>query len=133
APAALLEHLQSLDSEILGHFRGDDQGWFAAELSISDAGVVTLERFLSTEEDIRAELNTWAAWVEANATDATRLMQHLIATKQVFTVQVEDEDADEAIFVSLCRHLARLTDGVYQIDGQGFFDVEGRLLVREES
>ena len=64
-PAALLDHVRGCGSEITGHFRGDDQGWFAADLMGADEdSVVRLERFLANEEGIRAELNTWAAWLE---------------------------------------------------------------------
>ena len=33
----------------------------------------------------------------------------------------------------VCRFLARATDGIYQIDGQGFFAADGTLLVTEEA
>jgi hypothetical protein len=130
-PPALLEFLQTLDPGIRGHFRGDDLGWFAVELRLPEGGIMTLERFLSTEDDIRAELNHWAAWVESNGEDVHRLMQQIISTKQVFTLRIEDEEADEALYVDLCRYLAGITEGVYQIDGQGFFDAAGGRLIAE--
>ena len=33
--------------------------------------------------------------------------------------------------LALCRHLARETEGFYQVDGVGFFAADGTLLVRE--
>src|SRR5262245_55069313 len=118
-PAALLEHLRRRGVEAEGHFRGDDQGWFRAELVLAPgAPPLELERFLSSEEGIRAELNTWAAWLEAaDSPHSARLMRHMIGTRQLFTLrQAADEGA-----VALCRFLAGATDGVYQVDGAGFF------------
>ncbi len=87
-------------------------------------------RYLSTEEGIRAELNTWAAWVESTGDGPIqqRLMQHLISTRQIFVLH----DAPPELAIPVCQHLARVTEGVYQVDGQGFFDADGRLLVAEE-
>src|SRR2546423_10637836 len=65
-PAALLEQMQRAGLAVTGHFRGDQQGWFRADLvyPVADARI-ELERFLSSEEGVRAELNTWAAWLES--------------------------------------------------------------------
>src|SRR5438552_4025114 len=89
APAALLEHLQRLGYQARGHFKGDDLGWFAAQLFFNpDEPPCQLERFLAAEEGIRNELNTWAAWLETieDNPHAARLMQHMIGTKQLFTL-----------------------------------------------
>jgi hypothetical protein len=137
-PAALLDHLHGLDYEVTGHFRGDEQGWFKADLVYPDADArLPLERFLATEEGIRAELNTWAAWLESTGDghEPARLMQHVIGTKQLFTLHCPDEDADaklvDELCVALCRYLATETAGVYQIDGRGFFVASGKLLIAE--
>src|SRR5215475_6522172 len=64
-PAALLAYLHAQGLAVPGHFRGDDEGWFAAEFEMeAGATPLYLERYLATEEGIRADLNTWAAWVE---------------------------------------------------------------------
>src|SRR5438552_3803584 len=61
-PAALLEHLHGQGFPVAGHFRGDDRGWFRAELVFAaDAPPVVVERYLADEEGIRLELNSWAA------------------------------------------------------------------------
>ena len=39
---------------------GDDLGW----TSIA-AGDLLIERYLTEADDLRGELNTWAAWVES--------------------------------------------------------------------
>jgi hypothetical protein len=131
-PAVLLEQLQALCAGATGHFRGDDQGWFEAEL-VGDATRVGLQRFLATEEGIRGELNTWAAWLETaeDSPHRGRLMQHMIGTAQLFVVEETSGATDEDLCVGVCRFLARETAGVYQVDDQGFFEADGTLLLRE--
>jgi hypothetical protein len=136
-PAALLEHLHGLGLPVRGHFHGDDQGWFRAELvPDADAAPLELERYLAEEEGIRAELNTWAAWLETAEGNphAGRLMQHVIATRQVFTLQSSPDDEDpppEEVCLAVCRFLASAADGVFQGDGRGFCAADGAVLVPE--
>jgi hypothetical protein len=134
-PAALLEHLHGLDFEVTGHFRGDAQGWFRAELIYPEADArFELERFLATEEGIRAQLNTWAAWLETACPDEPRWLQQLISTTQVFTLHSigEGNGADIVPFCqALCQFLATTTAGTYQADGAGFFTAAGTLIVKE--
>jgi hypothetical protein len=140
---ALLEWLRARESEATGHFRGDELGWFEARLEIpSIASPLIVERFLTKEDEIRGELNTWAAWLESagDSENHVRLMQQVIGTSQLFTIhQVLNDDADEAedshyietLCLNLCQFLARCTDGIYQIDRRGFFTADGMLLVAE--
>ncbi|MCC6418761.1 MAG: hypothetical protein IT429_11045 [Gemmataceae bacterium] len=137
-PAALLEHLHGTGLEVSGHFRGDDQGWFRADLSLPDeGGSVEAECYLATEEGVRQELLTWAAWLETTAPGPVqdRLMLHLIGTRRVYTLHTGEDGADaeatRALCAALARFLARTTEGVYQADGEGFRDAEGALLVAE--
>jgi hypothetical protein len=133
-----LEQVRALGVPVTGTFKGDDLGWFRAELVIGDDAVpLPVERFLGSEEGIRAELNTWAAWLESAGEGPVylRLMQHMIGTTQVFTLgplDPDDEAAVSPVCVALCRFLAGATAGVYQADGQGFFAADGTLLVPEE-
>jgi hypothetical protein len=133
APAALLENLHGLGFLVSGKFSGDDQGWFRAELADSKGNILALERFLTSEEGIRAELNNWAAWIETTGEQATqsRLMQHMISTRQLFTMQPGNTEGMEQQCLALCRFLAQATEGVYQVDERGFFDPEGTLLLPE--
>jgi hypothetical protein len=143
-PTALLEEVRRLCPDAQTHFRGDDLGWFAAELVVDpDEPPLRLDRYLTKEDDIRADLNTWAAWLESAGESPIhlRLMQHVISTTQLFTLHqpVEDhEDNSEAdskidnLCAHLCRFLASSTDGVYQADHQGFFSADGVRLVSEE-
>ncbi len=138
-PAALLEHLRRQGFPVTGHFRGDDQGWFAAEITFED-GVTPMqvERYLASEEGIRAELNSWAAWLETLEENphAGPLMQHMVGTAQVFTVRqpvrVSKVLRSAPHCWEACLFLAQATDGVFQIDGRGFFDAQGNLLVDAE-
>ena len=132
-PAALLERLNVVAPDA-GQFHGDDAGWFRAELVVAGT-TLELERFLSSEEGVRAELNSWAAHLEAcgDGPEYVRLMERIIQTRQLFTVGRPDDAPDlDGVCVALCRFLAEATDGVYQTDGRGFFGADGTLLVRDE-
>jgi hypothetical protein len=133
-PAALLEHLQSLGIETTGQFRGDHQGWFQADLNCgADVAPLHVERFLAQEEGIRDILNTWAGWIETaeESPSRGRLMQHVIATSQLFVMERPADHTDETLCVGVSRFLARQTAGVYQVDDQGFFSPDGMLLLQE--
>jgi len=133
APAATLQRLNDL-APVAGHFHGDEEGWFRAELVVAETTLM-LERFLSREEGVRAELNIWAAHLETcgDGPEHVRLMERMIQTRQLFTLERSDQASSlDNICVALCRWLAETTDGVYQIDGQGFFAADGAQLVRDE-
>jgi hypothetical protein len=137
-PARLLEEARRLNPDVSGRFRGDDLGWFRADLALAgEEPPLPVERFLSSEDGIRAELNTWAAWLEETGRpEAVPLMQHMVSTTQVFTLGPLDPDADltvESLCAGLCRFLAKETAGVYQVDGQGFFTADGALRVPEDA
>jgi hypothetical protein len=138
SPAGLLEHLQQLGIAVATNFKGDDDGWFRAELVMELAGdAVLLERYLVSEEGIRGELNNWAAWIESTGDGPmqTQLMQHMIGTQQLFTVRPPENATDpekaSRLCLDVCRYVARETGGVYQVDGQGFFAPGGEWLLKE--
>jgi hypothetical protein len=142
APAELLETLHRLGVEATANFCGDDLGWFQADFLIgAGAPPLRLERYLTKEDAIRGELNTWAAWLESAGDSPAhlQLMQHVISARQLFTLHEPLEHADEpnadarieALCLGMCQFLARLTEGVYQADHHGFFDPAGTLLVVE--
>jgi hypothetical protein len=142
APADLLEALRDLGVEATAHFRGDDLGWFQADFTFdADAPSLRLERYLTKEDAIRGELNTWAAWLENTGDSPThlQLMQDIINITQLFTLHQLSEDADdpetdphmEAVCLDLCQFVAKLTEGFYQADHHGFFSSDGTLLVAE--
>jgi hypothetical protein len=147
-PAAFLEHIRrETGYDIEGKFSADEQGWFRAELDM-DHGMLllTIDHYLAEEKGIRAELNTWAAWLETMEHDPNHgmLMQHMIRTSQVFTFQGPTEaesvlPGTQCLYLEICGFLARVTEGVYQADGDGlfgsgdgFYSADGALLLKEE-
>jgi hypothetical protein len=132
APAALLERLNGL-AAVAGEFGGDAAGWFRADFAVAGGPSLHLERFLSTEEGIRAELNSWAAHLETGDDPrGAALMERVIQSKQLFTLErPDDAEGADGLCVALCRLLAETTDGVYQIDGRGFFAADGAFLAPE--
>lgn len=137
-PAALLAHLQALGMPAAGQFRGDDLGWTGAELILQAAATpVSLERYLTSTDDLRDDLNTWAAWLETQDHEPRHraLMEHVIGTRQLITIRRPLDQADEVALERLCSHLcqwlAARTDGIYQVDSEGFFAADGTLLLQE--
>src|SRR4051812_3197995 len=86
-PSSLLEALHAQGFSVEGRFRGDDLGWFGCEFHFPAGAPVYLERFLPKEDEIRDDLNTWAAWVEAQHYEPRRfdLMEKIVQTQQLFT------------------------------------------------
>lgn len=127
-PARLETFLRRLSPDAECHFQADDQGWFRAQFLVDDA-VAVVERYLVTEEGIREELNTWAAWVEtaASGPEQAELMERLIRTRQLLLLT----DLPEEHAGAITSYLAQLTDGIYQADGRGLFATSGELLVSE--
>jgi hypothetical protein len=132
-PAALLEHLNGQGALVTGHFHGDDDGWFQADLVGAGGGPLHLERYLAREEGVRDILNTWAGWLETadHSPNHGRLMQHMISTSQLFVLERPGEQVDQSLCIGICRFLAQETAGVYQVDAEGFFSSDGTLLLRE--
>lgn len=137
-PAALAAHLHAAGLPVEPHFRGDDLGWTSGELRLSGLNTpVTLDRYLAAEDDIRDELNAHAALLEAcdYSPNNGPLMAHVIQTRQLVVIRkpldASDEIALEKLLLETCRFLAAHTDGVYQIDGEGWFAADGTLLVKE--
>jgi len=110
----------------------DEQGWYQAHFPLL-WGEIELNRWQAKKDDIRSELNTWAAWVEANGgTELGSLMQHIVTAQQVFTWSIDPTAVDGAAFSALlCRFLCEATAGVYQIDGVGFMGADDTLLIPE--
>ena len=93
---------------------------------------LALECFSADEEGIRAELDSWAAFLETcDGPHAVPLMERAIQTRNLFTLHDPTEAGLDHACVTLCQHLATLTAGFYQIDDIGFFAADGTLLVSE--
>jgi hypothetical protein len=138
SPADLVAELHAAGLAVEPHFKGDDLGWTAGELRLPGGGTsVYLERYLAKEDDIRDELNSFAALLETcdYSPNSGPLMQHVIQTRQLVTlrkpVDARDEVTLENVMLRTCQHLAARTDGVYQIDGAGWFAADGELMLQE--
>jgi hypothetical protein len=131
SPDAILDFLNRIQ-EMHCRFHGDDRGWFHADLAAEDISL-SLDRYTVDEEGVRAQLNTWAAFVESRADggELTRLMERLIQSQQLFVLH-RPAAAGSLLCVWLSAQLAQWTDGVYQIDGKGFFDRDGNFLLPDE-
>jgi hypothetical protein len=136
-PSALVEALHEQDFAVESHFRGDDLGWFGCEFRLGVGTPVYLERFLAKEDEIRDDLNTWAAWVEAQHYEPRRfdLMEKIVQTRQLFALRKPIDHSDEVTLDRFClavvQWLAKETGAVYQIDGKGFFDAAGGSVLEE--
>jgi len=132
---AVLECLHSLGAE--GWFDGGETEWTQVTMTLGAATPLSLERFLATDEGIRAELNSWAAFLETCEynSNSVPLMEHLIQTNQLFNLRRPSDPSDEELVqrfcLGLCQFLAQAADGVYQTDDEGFYRADGVLLLRE--
>jgi len=135
-PEALLAHLRQQGLEVTGEFDGNGPDWFRGELSL-DPVTLVLERFHAGDEGVRAELNTWAALLETHEDNPhhVSLMERTIQSSQLFTLcRPEDNDShvdSEGLCQSVCRYLAGVTGGFYQIDDTGFFAADGTQLIQD--
>jgi hypothetical protein len=135
-PDALLRTLRETAPDVSLQFELGERGWLRAAVRLPRADApLYLDRFWRDEEGIRAELQAWAAWLETcdDNPHSGPLMQHMTSTQQVFTLRrPADAAALDAVCTAVCRFLAQATTGVYQVDGQGFFDADGNLLIPSE-
>ena len=138
SPAALAGHLHAAGLPVEPHFKGDDLGWTAGELRLPGLSTpVLLDRYLTSEDDLRADLNAHAAELETmtHSPHAAGLMAHVIQTQQLMTIRkpvaASDEVTLERLLDLTCRFLAAGCDGIYQVDGQGWFAPDGTLLAEE--
>jgi hypothetical protein len=137
--ADFLKHLHETGVPVPGHFGGDDQGWFRVDFVFDEAAPpLRLNRYLVVEEELRDILDGWAAWVEEQEDhpNVDRLMQHIVSTQQVFTLECSrdryEEDRVRSLCLGACQYLARETGGIYQVDNEGFYAANGKLLLPEE-
>jgi hypothetical protein len=138
SPAALVDRLRGEGLDVIPHFKGDDLGWTEGELHLPVGGSpVLLARYLTAEDDLRDDLNGYAAELETMDFDPNHrvLMERVIQTQQLITIRKPVDQADEVMLDRLVeatmRHLAMATSGVYQIDRQGWFAADGTKLLTE--
>jgi hypothetical protein len=135
--AALCERLATIDVAVVPSVRGDDLGWTEAELRYGEHAI-GLARFLTVEDDLRDDLNAYAAELEgmvAIEPRATPLMERVIQSKQLITIRMPvalaDESFGERVGRPTAMWLAGRIDGIVQIDGSGWHAADGERLVAE--
>jgi hypothetical protein len=137
SPAALAEHLHACGLAVEPHFKGDDLGWTSGEFRLPVGSPVLLARYLTKEDDLRDDLNTYAAELETMdySPNSVPLMERVIQSKQLITLRKPVDAADEVLLEKVLeaavQFLAAATDGMYQVDGRGWFTASGELLVQE--
>ena len=138
SPAALAAHLHAAGVPVVPHFKGDDLGWTSGELHLPGGGTpVLLARYLTAEDDLRDDLNAYAALLETMdySPNHAPLMEHVVRTQQLVTLRKPLDHADEVTLdkavLETCQFLAANCEGVYQIDGQGWYAADGSLLLQE--
>lgn len=114
------------------HVVGDELGWTACTLRLPAGASLRLEHYETEADQLRDELNSWAAWLESQTQQPhhVALMQSVIETRHLYVMQAPGHEND-----SICHHvmayIALHRDGVVQIDGQGFFAANGDWLLQE--
>lgn len=137
APAGIEACLAGLGVAVGARFDEDESGWHRAELTLGGGAPLVLERWLADEEGLRAELSSWAAYLETldYSPNAGPLMERAIQARQLFTLRRPIDHPNEALLgracQALCQFLARETSGFYQADDRGFFAADGEVLVPE--
>src|SRR5262249_8245283 len=73
-------------------FDEDDGGWYRSELTLGGGAPLVLERWLADEEGIRAELRSWAAYLETldYSPNAAALMEQALQARPPFTLTPPD-------------------------------------------
>jgi hypothetical protein len=131
-PVRMVEYLHSLGHSFTPHFTGDDLGWTTARLDFAYGTPLAVNRYLTKADDLRNDLNAYAAELETqeDKPNSVVLMEKVIQTQQLFTFENTGGQL-EAICDDLARWLANQTAGIVQIDGRGWLDSQGDLLLRE--
>ncbi|MEY4614462.1 MAG: hypothetical protein RL179_2435 [Planctomycetota bacterium] len=133
-PSAIMECLQGLIPGVRGNFRVDPDGWFQLILTHPSIGELVVDHFLASEKGVRSEINTWAAWLESK--QFLDLMERIIQVRQVLSFEVtpelEENATDPGIFKRIALDLSRLGKGFAHLDGAGFLEHDGTLLIEDE-
>lgn len=137
-PAELVATLHTAGVPVVPHFAGDNLGWTRAVLAMPGGGSpVQVDRYLTAADDLRRDLNTFAAELETMTFSDRRheLMERVIQTQQLVTLRRPldhpDEAALEAVCLGVVSAVAAAADGVVQIDGRGWFTAAGELVLQE--
>jgi hypothetical protein len=137
----LCEFLVSHGFSVNPNVRGDELGWTEAELVSANSPrstPISLCRYLTKEDDLRADLNSFAAELESYSEiqpQSQGCMEHVIQTQQLITfrkpLDYPNEIELERLCKAICHFFAIQLNGLYQVDGQGWMNAEGVEMVHE--
>lgn len=136
-PGELLSQVQQPGRPVTGDFRGDELGWTSAAFKLGSGTPVFVDRYSTADDGLRDDLNTWAGYLETldYSPNHIRLMEHVIQTQQLLTIRKPidhpNESAIEELCQAICRIIAVAGEGIYQIEGTGWYDATGELLLPE--
>jgi hypothetical protein len=134
APEAVARSIRDGFPQMQVKFMADDEGWLEADITDPITGHSwKLRRYCRNADDIRGELQSWAAWIEWQppSPHQQHLMERIMTAKQVFTFEADEDPTSAPLGLALMQFLAGASDGVYQIDGRGFYAAGGGLLLAE--
>ena len=136
--AAIVGELFARGFKPVPHFKGDDLGWTGGTLILPGNGsAIQVDRFLTDEDELRPDLNRFAAELETldYSPNHRPLMEWVIQTRQMVAFRRPIDHADEATLDRFCDALAQFVaaklDGVYQMDGRGWYAADGTLMLEE--
>ena len=136
-PRELVARLATPGRPVRGAFQPDDRTWSSGALQLGSGTPIYVERFGTAEDDLRNDLNTWAAYLETldYSPNHTRLMEHVVQTQQLFTIRKPLDHPTESAVDDLCRglcgELATAGDGIFQIEDEAWYSADGTLLLQE--
>ncbi|HEY2786001.1 MAG TPA: hypothetical protein VGJ05_13605, partial [Fimbriiglobus sp.] len=89
APAGLVDYMAAKAISVVPHFKGDDLGWTEGEIHLTDGSPILLARYLTVEDELRDDLNGYAAELETMDYDPNHrvLMERVIQTQQLITLR----------------------------------------------
>ncbi len=137
AHGELLDRVQQRERPVIVRFKGDDLGWTSAEFTLGTGTPVYAERYLTNEDEIRDDLNTWAAYLETldYSPNNVSLMERVIQSRQLVTIRKPldhpNESAIDDLCQSICQVIAAAADGMYQVENIGWYAADGTLLLQE--
>jgi len=136
-PGELVARLAASGRSARAEFRPDGRDWTSGAIQFGGGTPVYVERFRTAEDDLRNDLNTWAAVLETldYSPNHGPLMEHVIQTRQLVTVRKPLDHPNESAVEDLCRRLctalAGAGDGVFQVEDEGWYSADGTLLLKE--
>jgi hypothetical protein len=124
----------TIESEVLG----EDAAWEQLLLRHEfDSEPVMLERLSPDDPELADEVEPLLDWLGgAAAPDPDMALRRILQrARQIYIVGVPDSaqigTPGGQLTILLARFLCRFTEGTYQVDHEGFYDPQGKLLVRD--